>query len=123
MSSLFWKRFYDMCILNNTKPNPVAEKTGISSGIVTKWKTQDTLPNGENLIKIANHLDCSTDYLLGRTDNPLSHKISLEGKPSVSPSKEMQIRKNVSLADSGEIAAEGGELNSGPKKRKKETTL
>lgn len=27
-----------------------------------------------NLAKIADALDCSVDYLLGRTDNPESHK-------------------------------------------------
>ena len=27
-----------------------------------------------NLARIADYLDCSVDYLLGRTDNPESHK-------------------------------------------------
>ena len=72
---MFWERFYQMCILKGTKPNPVAKEIGISSGIVTKWKTDATLPNGETLIKIADYLDCSVDYLLGRTDNPDSHKV------------------------------------------------
>ena len=27
-----------------------------------------------NFAKIADYLDCSVDYLLGRTDNPNSHK-------------------------------------------------
>ncbi len=67
---LFWERFYSMCAKKGVKPNPVAREIGISSGIVTKWKTAGTLPNGETLIKIADYLDCSVDYLLGRTDNP-----------------------------------------------------
>lgn len=28
----------------------------------------------QNFAKIADYLDCSVDYLLGRTDNPDSHK-------------------------------------------------
>lgn len=28
----------------------------------------------DSLAKIADYLDCSVDYLLGRTDNPDSHK-------------------------------------------------
>ena len=32
----------------------------------------------KNLAKIADYLDCSVDYLLGRTDNPNSHKFTLE---------------------------------------------
>ena len=54
-----------MCVLNGIKPNSVAKKIGISSGIVTKWKMEGTLPNGEKLIKIASYLGCSVDYLLG----------------------------------------------------------
>lgn len=30
----------------------------------------------DSLALIADYLDCSVDYLLGRTDNPLSHKAS-----------------------------------------------
>ena len=32
-------------------------------------------PNLSNLSIIADYLDCSVDYLLGRTDNPNSHKL------------------------------------------------
>lgn len=71
---MFWKRFYKLCISKNTKPNPVAKDIGISSGVVTKWKNGTTIPNGETLIKIADYLDCSVDYLLGRTDNPEVNK-------------------------------------------------
>ena len=67
---MFWQRFYDLCISNGTKPNPVAKKIGISSGTLTKWKTQNVLPNGETLKKLADYLNCSVDYLLGRTDCP-----------------------------------------------------
>ena len=71
---MFWKRFYELCISKNTKPNSVAKDIGISSGVVTKWKNGTTIPNGETLIKIADYLDCSIDYLLGRTDNPEVNK-------------------------------------------------
>ena len=71
---MFWRRFSELCINKNTKPNPVAKDIGISSGVVTKWKNGTTIPNGETLIKIADYLDCSVDYLLGRTDNPEVNK-------------------------------------------------
>ncbi len=70
MVNFFWSRFYEMCISRGTKPNPVAKEIGISSGIISKWKSEGTLPNGETLIKLADYLDCSVDYLLGRTDKP-----------------------------------------------------
>lgn len=34
-----------------------------------------SMPKADNLAKIAEYLDCSVDYLLGRTDNPDSHKL------------------------------------------------
>lgn len=73
---MFWERFYDMCIEKNTKPNPVAKEIGISSGVISKWKTTGALPSGETLIKIADYLDCSVDYLLGRETASDSTNIS-----------------------------------------------
>lgn len=70
---MFWERFYELCLKNDTKPNPLAKEIGISSGVITKWKSGG-IPNGEMLIKIADYLDCSVDYLLGRTDNPEVNK-------------------------------------------------
>lgn len=72
MSNLFWSQFYNLCIQKGTKPNPVAKALSISSGVVTKWKNEGALPNGDNLAKIADYLDCSVDYLLGRAAAPAS---------------------------------------------------
>jgi len=72
LSNLFWSQFYNLCIQKGTKPNPVAKALSISSGVVTKWKNEGALPNGDNLAKIADYLDCSVDYLLGRADTPAS---------------------------------------------------
>ena len=70
---MFWERFYELCEKRSIKPNPLAKEIGISSGIITKWKSGG-IPNGEMLIKLADYLDCSVDYLLGRTDNPEVNK-------------------------------------------------
>ena len=67
---MFWERFYDMCKRKGLKPNPLAREIGVSSGIISKWKNDGRLPNGETLTKIANALNCSVDYLLGITDCP-----------------------------------------------------
>ena len=72
MPNLFWSQFYNLCIQKGTKPNPVAKALNISSGVVTKWKNESALPNGDNLAKIADYLDCSVDYLLGRASAPAS---------------------------------------------------
>lgn len=69
----FFERLYLLCENKGIKPNTVAKAIGVSTAIATKWKN-GTIPNGETLTKIADYLDCSVDYLLGRTDNPESHK-------------------------------------------------
>ncbi len=66
---MFWERFYALCCLKDTKPNRLAKEINISSGVLTKWKN-GSIPNGEMLIKLADYLDCSIDYLVGRTNNP-----------------------------------------------------
>ena len=81
----FWNCLYDLCLQKNCKPNTVAKAIGLSTATATKWKN-GAIPNGEALTKIADYLDCSVDYLLGRTEivNPTStkqiDKISEEGK-------------------------------------------
>ena len=65
---MFWERFYELCLKHGTKPNPLGKELGISSGVITKWKN-GSIPNGETLAKIADYLNCSVDYLLGRTDD------------------------------------------------------
>lgn len=70
---MFWERLYNMCLNKGCKPNTIAKSIGLSTATATKWKN-GSIPNGEALSKIADYLDCSVDYLLGRTDNPNSHK-------------------------------------------------
>lgn len=70
--------------------NCICEKKGItvtqllkehnlSTGNTGSWK-KGKLPNGETLLKIADYLDCSVDYLLGRTDEPgVPHQLESKG--------------------------------------------
>lgn len=55
-------------------PYRIAKETGISQGLMNEYKSGKKLPTLQNLTKIADYLDISVDYLLGRTDNPQSHK-------------------------------------------------
>lgn len=74
---MFWDVFIELCEKNNIKPNPLAEKIGVSSGVVTKWK-KGSMPNLEALIKIADYFEVSVDYLLGR-DNYSANSITNTG--------------------------------------------
>lgn len=70
---MFWERLNILCTENKCKPNTITKNIGLSTATATKWKRGE-IPNGKTLIMIADYFDCSVDYLLGRTDNPNSHK-------------------------------------------------
>lgn len=42
----------------------------LSKNTLSTMQSGGYLPRTETLAKIADYLDCSVDYLLGRTDNP-----------------------------------------------------
>ena len=63
----FWERFYELCAEIGKKPNPVGKEIGVSSGVISKWKSGG-IPNGENLILLSDYFGVSTDYLLGRAE-------------------------------------------------------
>lgn len=65
--AIFWDRFYSLCIENNTKPNPVAQKLGYSNAICNKWKNGST-PGIDALIKISEYFNVSIEFLIGKTD-------------------------------------------------------
>lgn len=44
----------------------VAKSTGMSQGLMNEYKNGKRVPTTENLIKIADYLECSIDFLLGR---------------------------------------------------------
>ena len=53
------------------------------------------LPRTESITKIADYLDCSVDYLLGRTDNPNSHKTTeIEQKESYGIKNQVNVNGN-----------------------------
>lgn len=73
-------------------PYKVSKETGISESLFSKWKANPTSEiSSKNLAKIADYLDVSIDYLLGRTDVP-----------------EVNRGDSMPLAAYGEIAAFGG---------------
>lgn len=65
----------------------VSDDTGISTGNISDWKKGRSMPTATKLDILANYLDCSVDYLLGRTDNPEvtynNHALSGDGGVAV----------------------------------------
>lgn len=50
----------------------VLKNAGLGFNTMSNMKT--SMPKADNIAKIADYLDCSVDYLLGRTDNPEVNK-------------------------------------------------
>lgn len=49
----------------------IAKDTGISESLFSKWKEKPSSKvSSGNLVLIADYLNCSVDYLLGRTEDP-----------------------------------------------------
>lgn len=61
---MFWDNFYNACLANDIKPTALVQKLGLSGGSVTIWKKRP--PNAETLLTLADALNVSVDYLLGR---------------------------------------------------------
>jgi transcriptional regulator with XRE-family HTH domain len=63
----------------------LAEKLGVKSASVSFWESGRNSPSAENISAIADILDCSADYLLGRTNRPeLSQKtVQTEQGPAI----------------------------------------
>lgn len=81
---MFWEIFQELCQAMSKSPSAICKELGFSNATATHWKN-GTIPNGEALIKIADFFNISTDYLLGRTDDPNSHKkrpiLTIENEP------------------------------------------
>lgn len=52
----------------------LALEVGITQESISKYENDTAFPSKDILIKLANYLNCSIDYLLGRTDNPSLNK-------------------------------------------------
>ncbi|WMJ23347.1 helix-turn-helix transcriptional regulator [Paludicola sp. MB14-C6] len=62
--------FFKLLEEKNINANKLSIETGISTGNISDWKKGRSYPTAQKLVIIADYLDCSIDYLLGRTENP-----------------------------------------------------
>ena len=60
---MFYDNFEKACAIKGEKPNPVAIKCGGTKSSASSWK-KGSSPNSEIVVKLANYLNVSTDYLL-----------------------------------------------------------
>lgn len=66
---MFYERLTSLCDKRGVKITNVVAELKMGSGNLSNWKAGRT-PRGESLSKLADYFNVSTDYLLGRTDDP-----------------------------------------------------
>lgn len=65
---MFYEQLIEACKIKQTAVSKMTQDLGLSLGNVNRWK-KGGVPSVEVLDKIADYLDVTTDYLLGRTDS------------------------------------------------------
>ena len=60
----FFERFELLLKTKGVSRSKFAEDLKIRTALISEWKKNGNLPNGETAIKIANYFDISLDYLL-----------------------------------------------------------
>ncbi len=91
---MFWDNFYTACKANGFTPSGLIKKLGLSNSLVTTWKKRP--PNGETLLTLADALDVSVDYLLGREKPQMPEvdpttKVLIEHFNKLSPQDKIDI--------------------------------
>lgn len=66
---MFIDRLLSLCTENGTDISNVLRSLGLSTSKGTAWR-KGSVPNGEILLMLAEYFKTSTDYLLGKTDDP-----------------------------------------------------
>ncbi len=66
---MFYARLTSLCAERGVKITNVVTELKMGSGNLSNWKA-GRMPRGESLSKLADYFQVSTDYLLGRTDDP-----------------------------------------------------
>ncbi|MGM0238476.1 helix-turn-helix domain-containing protein [Enterococcus sp. AZ103] len=67
---MLFERVKEISKIRGLSISELEERIGFGKNSIYKWKKQS--PKTETLQKVADYLHVSTDYLLGRTDNPYS---------------------------------------------------
>lgn len=77
-SKIFCKRMTALRMLRNMSQVELAQRTGMTAPAISQIESGTRLPAFNSIIKIADALDFSIDYLIGRSHKPLSTGPTIE---------------------------------------------
>lgn len=83
----------------------LARRTGLSRGMISNYERGFRNPELKNLIILADHFDVSTDYLLGKTDDPTPIK-----KEPMSNDQELDLKQIKKALLEKELVYDGHKL-------------
>ena len=71
----FSERIIEIKLNKNLLQKDIANAIGVSPRNYQRYEKGEQQPTLPIVIKLADYFDVSIDYLVGRTDNPNSHKL------------------------------------------------
>lgn len=71
----FYERYTELCVKHKIEPcsQKAADMFHTTRATISTWGKTKAIPRGETVKLIADALDVSTDYLLGRTNDPTDY--------------------------------------------------
>lgn len=73
--SEFSNKLKELRTSKNISQKQIASQLDIADRQYRRYENEEQQPTLPIIIKLANYFDVSLDYLVGRTDNPNSHKL------------------------------------------------
>ena len=71
----FSVKLKELRLNNDLTQKQLAKNICVGERSIQDYEYGNRKPNYDAIIKLADYFDVSTDYLLGRTDKPNSHKL------------------------------------------------
>jgi len=62
------KRIKELRMEHALTQTELAQKTGYSQSMIVRWEKEECEPTASAIVKLSDALDCSCDYLLGKSD-------------------------------------------------------
>ena len=67
---MFLERILALCKAQKISKNKLLTDLNLNKSAFVNWGNRGNIPSGDVIAKIADYFHVSTDYLLGRTDDP-----------------------------------------------------
>lgn len=66
----FIEKIDDLLKQKGVSAHKMSLELKLNKNAVSAWRDRGTVPSGDTITKLADYFDVSTDYLLGRTEEP-----------------------------------------------------